>query len=359
MITATEAISLLSELISTPSFSREEDGAADIWQHWLETHCTLPTERLHNNVYVAPPNRDHTKPLLMLNSHLDTVRPATSYSRDPFSPIVEGERLYGLGSNDAGASGVSLAAAFLNLMERPGLPIDLMLAITAEEEVMGEKGMRAFLPHLASRGLMPDMAIIGEPTSMQPAIAERGLLVLDCVAQGKSGHAARGEGINALYRAMEDIEALRRFAPQATSRTLGPISVNVTMINCGTQHNVVPDICTYVVDVRTTDAYSNEETVKLIKEAVRWSEITPRSTRVRASVISSDHPLVKAAISLGKNPYVSPTSSDMALMPDFPTLKIGPGESSRSHSADEYILIPEIEDAIDTYQRLILSLKHV
>ncbi|MDE6511666.1 MAG: M20/M25/M40 family metallo-hydrolase, partial [Muribaculaceae bacterium] len=270
---------------------------------------------------------------------------------------IEGDRLYGLGSNDAGGSGVALAMAFLTLKDDDTLPVNLLLAITAAEEVMGELGMRAFLPYLAERNLTPDMVLVGEPTGMQPAVAERGLLVLDCEAKGKAGHAARNEGINALYRAMEDIESLRDFHPARTSDILGPIKVNVTMIQCGTQHNVVPDTCSYVADIRTTDAYTNEETVELLKKCVKWSVLTPRSTRVHASVIGPQHPLVKAAVSMGKTPFVSPTTSDMALMHDIPSLKMGPGESSRSHSADEFICLSEIEDAIQTYINLIRSLK--
>lgn len=357
MTNANDAIKLLQRLIATPSFSREEDAVADIWYEWLDNQPFIQKShdliRLHNNVFLLPKCKRADRPLMMLNSHIDTVKPAASYTRDPFAPDIIDGKLYGLGSNDAGASGVSLATAFLNLGQCQNLPADLMLALTAEEEVMGQRGMRATLPYLAERGMTPDMAIIGEPTGMQPAIAERGLLVLDCTAKGKSGHAARGEGINALYRAMEDIQVLRQFTPERISDTLGPISVNVTMINCGTQHNVVPDVCTFVADVRTTDAYTNEETVELLRQCVKWSELQPRSTRVRASVISNDHPLVKAAEYLGKTPFVSPTSSDMALMPDFPTLKIGPGQSSRSHAADEYIKISEIEEAISTYQDII------
>ncbi|MDE5849689.1 MAG: M20/M25/M40 family metallo-hydrolase [Muribaculaceae bacterium] len=350
-------ISHLRNLIATPSFSRDEAATADIWEKWLIEKQGGEVKRLHNNVHVLASGFDPSKPILMLNSHHDTVRPSPSYSRDPFSPDIEGDRLYGLGSNDAGGSGVALAMAFLALKDDKTLPVNLLLAITAAEEVMGEHGMRAFLPYLLERGLYPDMVIVGEPTGMQPAIAERGLLVLDCVAKGKAGHAARNEGINALYRAMEDIESLRCFNPAKTSEILGPIKVNVTMIQCGTQHNVVPDTCTYVADIRTTDAYSNEDTVKLLKESVKWSEITPRSTRVHASVIDSGHPLVKAAVNLGKTPFISPTTSDMALMHDIPSLKIGPGESARSHSADEFICLSEIEDAIHTYIKLIKSLK--
>ncbi|MDE6077486.1 MAG: M20/M25/M40 family metallo-hydrolase, partial [Muribaculaceae bacterium] len=326
-------------------------------------------ERLHNNVFAVAPGFNPKRPTLMLNSHHDTVRPAASYTRDPYSPDIvtdptqpgiEGDRLYGLGSNDAGASGVALASTFLDIVENPevfaGLPFNLILAITAAEEVMGEHGMRAFLPHLAERGLTPDMVIVGEPTGMQPAVAERGLLVFDGVTIGKSGHAARNEGINAIYRAIEDIDRLRSFSPEKTSEVLGPIKVSVTMINAGTQHNVVPDKCTFVVDVRTTDAYTNEETVKLLQDTVKWSTITPRSTRVHASVIGNDHPLVKSAVALGRTPFISPTTSDMALMHGIPSLKIGPGESSRSHTADEYILLSELNEALHLYPSLISGL---
>lgn len=350
-------ISLLQRLISTPSFSREESATADIWEEWLKKNEAGEVKRFHNNVYVMNSNFDSSKPILMLNSHHDTVRPASSYSRNPFSADIEGDKLYGLGSNDAGASGVALAMAFLELKDNPSLPVNLLLAITAAEEVMGEHGMRAFLPHLAENGLTPDMVLVGEPTGMQAAVAERGLLVLDCVAKGKAGHAARNEGINALYRAMEDIDLLRNFAPEKVSNILGPIKVSVTMIQCGTQHNVVPDSCSFVADIRTTDAYSNEETVELLRQSVKWSELTPRSTRVHASVIDNNHPLVKAATALGKETFISPTTSDMALMHGIPSLKIGPGQSSRSHSADEYIYLTEISEAIDTYIQLISTIK--
>ena len=364
-----EAVNLLRRLISTPSPSREETATADIWEEWLRNQGIDYVERLHNNVFAVAPGFNPERPTLMLNSHHDTVRPAASYTRDPYSPDIvtdptlpgiEGDRLYGLGSNDAGASGVALASTFLDIVENPeacaGLPFNLILAITAAEEVMGEHGMRAFLPHLAERGLSPDMVIVGEPTGMQPAVAERGLLVFDGVTIGKSGHAARNEGINAIYRAMEDIDRLRSFSPEKTSEVLGPIKVSVTMINAGTQHNVVPDKCTFVVDVRTTDAYTNEETVKLLQDTVKWSTITPRSTRVHASVIGNDHPLVKSAVALGRTPFISPTTSDMALMHGIPSLKIGPGESSRSHTADEYILLSELNEALHLYPSLISGL---
>lgn len=357
-VTENSALELLRHLIATPSPSRQEEATADIWQQWLTEQGAGDVRRLHNNVYVLAPGFDPAKPILMLNSHHDTVKPSPAYTRDPYSPDIEGDRLYGLGSNDAGASGVALACAFLALKDRKDLPVNLLLAITGAEEVMGEHGMRAFLPHLAAEGLTPEMVIVGEPTGMQPAVAERGLLVLDAVTQGKAGHAARNEGINAIYRAMEDIDALRSFTTPEVSEILGPIKVCVTMINAGTQHNVVPAQCTYVVDVRTTDAYSNPETVGLLQQAVKWSTLTPRSTRVQASVIDAAHPLVQAAVSLGQKTFVSPTTSDMALMHGIPSLKIGPGESARSHSADEYVLISELRDALDFYPRLITALNN-
>lgn len=350
-------VGLLRRLIATPSFSREEGATADIWEEWFKENGVAGVKRLHNNIYALADSFQPGKPLLMLNSHHDTVRPVASYTRDPFSQDIEEGRLYGLGSNDAGASGVALAATFLDLMNSRDLPVNLLVAITAAEEVMGEQGMRAFLPHLAEEGLTPDMVIVGEPTGMQPAVAERGLLVFDAVAKGKSGHAARNEGINAIYRAMEDITALRNFSPDRVSEVLGPIKVSVTMINAGTQHNVVPDHCTYVVDVRTTDAYSNEETVELLRQTVAYSELTPRSTRVHASVILATHPLVVAAGELGLVPFVSPTTSDMALMHGIHSLKIGPGESSRSHGADEFIKVDELNEALHIYPKIISFLR--
>ncbi|MDE6409261.1 MAG: M20/M25/M40 family metallo-hydrolase [Muribaculaceae bacterium] len=348
-----EAVNLLKCLISTPSFSREEEATADIWEKWLREQGAQNVVRQHNNVFAVGSSYDPFRPTLMLNSHHDTVKPSPSYTRNPFSPDIEDGKLYGLGSNDAGASGVALASAFLEMKDRTDLPFNLIFAITAAEEVMGEKGMRAFLPYLEQLGMLPDMVIVGEPTGMRPAIAERGLLVFDAETEGKPGHAARNEGINAIYRAMEDIETLRNFSTPIVSDVLGPIKVSVTMISAGTQHNVVPDKCKWVVDVRTTDAYTNVETVELIREAVKWSRLTPRSTRVQASVISSEHPLVKASESLGLEAFISPTTSDMALMHGIPSLKIGPGESSRSHTADEYVEISEINEALHLYPRLI------
>lgn len=348
-----EAIELLRRLIAAPSPSREETATADILFAWLAERGAKPS-RLHNCVRAFANDYDPKLPTLMLNSHHDTVRPAASWTRDPYVPTVDNNRLYGLGANDAGASVVSLAVTFLSMLGRK-LPFNLLLALTAEEEVMGEHGMRAFLPEMERRGVKIDMAIVGEPTSLQPAVAERGLIVLDCVARGKSGHAARNEGINALYIAIDDINRLRNYEFDRVSPTLGPIKISVTQIEAGRQHNVVPDECRFVVDVRTTDAYSNEQTAELLN-SILASEAKPRSTRVRASVIPASHPLVESATSLGLKPFISPTTSDMALMP-FPSLKIGPGESSRSHSADEYILSSEIDAAVKLYPQLIERLE--
>lgn len=348
-----EAVELLRKLIAAPSPSREENATADIWEEWLRKQGVENVSRLHNNVFAVGSSYNPFRPTLMLNSHHDTVRPSASYTRDPYAADIEGDALYGLGSNDAGASGVALAQTFLSLRNRVDLPFNLLFAITAAEEVMGEHGMRAFLPHLDQLGLRPDMVIVGEPTGMKAAVAERGLLVFDAETEGKSGHAAREEGINAIYRAMEDIEALKSFSPENVSEVLGPIKVSITMISGGTQHNVVPDLCKWVVDVRTTDAYTNEETVDLLRASVKWSRLTPRSTRVHASVIPAGHPLVMSAVDMGIETFVSPTTSDMALMHGINSLKIGPGESSRSHTADEFVKISEINEALFLYPRLI------
>ena len=346
--TTQAAVELLKQLIATPSHSREEGAAADLLQHYLEEQG-VAVERLHNNLVARSASFDLAKPTLLLNSHLDTVRPAASYTRDPYAPTIEGDRLYGLGANDAGASLVALITTFLAFY-REELPYNLLLGISAEEECSGEKGIRSWIDRVGKI----DMAIVGEPTSMQAAIAERGLVVLDCVAHGRSGHAARGEGVNALYIALDDIQTLRTLRPERTSETLGELHLTTTMIHCGTQHNVVPDRCEFVVDIRTTDAYTNEETVELIRSVVQ-SEVTPRSTRIRASVISEEHPLVRAAVAAGATTFVSPTTSDRTLMP-MPALKIGPGESSRSHTADEFVCLSEIEQGIETYAQILKNL---
>ncbi len=343
-----EAVALLQQLIATPSLTRDEGATAMLLCRYF-TERGIAVERIENNILVRSAGFDPARPTLLLNSHHDTVRPAASYTRDPFAPTIEGDRLYGLGANDAGASLVALTQVFLHHCNQP-LPFNLLLALSAEEECGGEKGVRAWIDKVGKI----DMAIVGEPTSMQAALGERGLVVLDCEAKGVCGHAARGEGINALYIALEDIQTLRTLRPERTSPTLGPMTITTTMISCGTQHNVVPDVCRFVVDCRTTDAYTNEEVVELIRSAIR-SEVTPRSTRIRASVIAANHPLVEAAVAAGAKTFISPTTSDRTLMP-LPALKIGPGESAHSHAADEYVLISEIEQGIETYTKIIENL---
>lgn len=343
-----EAVELLQALIATPSTSRDEARTGDLLFAFLADHGAAP-ERLHNNVWARAEGFDPRRPTLLLNSHHDTVRPAASYTRDPYAPSLEEGRLYGLGSNDAGASVVSLAETFLTFRTRR-LPFNLVVALSAEEECMGEHGMRALLPALGPI----DMALVGEPTGMQAATGERGLVVLDCTAHGRSGHAARGEGVNALYIALDDIARLRTFRFERESQLLGPIGIAVTQIEAGTQHNVVPDTCRFVVDIRTTDAYSNEEVVEQLRTALH-SDVVPRSTRIRAAAVGDDHPLVRAARAVGRQTFVSPTTSDRTLMP-FPSLKMGPGESARSHSADEFVLVAEIDEAITVYEQYIEQL---
>ena len=355
-MTSREAISLLQRLIATPSLSGEESGTADILAAEL-TARGVAVRRHHNNIYALSQGFDASKPTLMLNSHQDTVKPSQAYTRNPFEPTIEDGRIYGLGSNDAGASLVSLFTTFCNHYDTSALPYNLLLALTAEEENMGERGMRSFLPHLQEQGIKVDMVLVGEPTSMQAATAERGLVVLDCTAHGKSGHAARNEGENAIYKAMCDIERLRNFRFERVSEQLGDIKITVTQIVAGTQHNIVPDECRFVADVRTTDAYTNEEVVELLQSALECDAV-PRSTRVRASAISLAHPLVKAVQAIGRKTFISPTTSDRAIMQGLPAMKMGVGESSRSHTADEYVLISEIEEGIALYDKLLDELKN-
>ena len=344
-----KAIDLLKGMIARPSFSREEGAVADFLEQAWKADGHL-VSRVGNNLYLTTGAIDPQKPTLLLNSHIDTVKPASGWTRDPFSPEeTEDDRLYGLGSNDAGASVVSLYAAFCLLTEREQ-PYNLIFLASCEEEVSGKNGLESVLPYLPPI----KFAVVGEPTGMNPAVAEKGLMVLDCVAKGKAGHAARNEGVNAIYRAMDDIAWFRSFQFPEQSDFLGPVKMSVTMIQAGTQHNVVPAECRFVVDIRTTDAYTNEETVEIVRRHMR-SEVVPRSTRIRASAIDENHPLVRAAAALGIGCFVSPTTSDMALMP-FPSLKMGVGDSARSHTADEYVERQEIRDGVATYIEYIAQL---
>lgn len=343
-------IELLQRLIATQSFSLEEGATADIIASFLEEHG-VDVERYGNNVVARHPARSadpykSSRPYLMLNSHHDTVRPANGWTYNPYDPIIVDNKLFGLGSNDAGGALVTMIATFLRLREHTDLSHDIMFAATAEEEISGTGGMEM----LARKGLLEGvaLAIVGEPTQMQLAIAERGLMVLDCVAVGRTGHAARGEGINAIYSALRDIEWFRTHQFEKQSQVLGPIKMTVTQIEAGTQHNVVPDRCRFVVDVRVTDAYSNEELLECIRESVECT-VTPRSMRLRPSAIPLDHPLVQAAAALNIPRYASPTMSDQSLLPHgIPSVKIGPGDSARSHTPDEYIHLDELTSGIST-----------
>ena len=341
----TEAVELLKELIGIASISRDETEAADCLQQYIEKQG-ISTHRKGNNVWCLSPNFDTNKPTLLLNSHIDTVKPVQGWQRNPFCATQEGDHLYGLGSNDAGASVVCLLQAFMQL-SRNNQSYNLIYLASCEEEVSGKGGIESVLP------LLPpiSVALVGEPTEMHPAIAEKGLMVLDVTARGKSGHAARNEGVNAIYKALEDIAWFRDYHFPKESSLLGPVKMSVTIVNAGTQHNVVPDCCTFTVDVRSNECYTNQEIYEIVKQHIS-SEVVARSFRLSSSRIAPNHPIVTRAIALGRTPFGSPTLSDQALMP-FPSLKMGPGNSSRSHTADEYILISEIEKAIPLYLSLL------
>lgn len=342
-----EALSVLQRLISIPSVSRNETAAADFIFDYLSAQGAQP-QRHFNNIWCQHPAPQGQRPTLLLNAHIDTVKPAATWQHDPFVPTREGDRLYGLGSNDCGGGLVTLMQVFLALRSHNDLPYHLVFLASAEEEVSGKEGIEAVLP------LLPpiDVALVGEPTGMQPAIAEKGLMVIDCVAHGQSGHAARNEGVNAIYKALPCIEWIRTFAFDKQTELLGPVKMSVTMIEAGTQHNVVPDTCRFVIDVRANECYTNEEILEAIRQHWPECDFTPRSTRLRSSRIDASHPLIERAIALGRQPFGSPTLSDQALM-RFPSFKMGPGESSRSHTAEEFITLPEIEEAITLYLQLI------
>lgn len=342
-----EAVELLQRLIATPSVSREEGAAADILADFIGK-CGLPARRIGNNILVQEAI-DANKPTLLLNAHIDTVKPVSTWTRDPFTPTIEDDILYGLGSNDCGGGLVSLLQVYRILRTRD-IPYNIVYLASCEEEVSGKNGFSLALPELPKT----DVAIVGEPTGMQPAIAEKGLMVIDGVAHGKSGHAARDEGVNAIYEALDDLVWLRNYKFRKKSLLLGPTKMMVTVINSGTQHNVVPDECRFVIDVRTNEFYQNEYLFNFLQKHMKKCELTARSFRLSSSHIPVDHPLVQRCIRMGMSPYGSPTLSDQALMP-FHSFKLGPGDSARSHSADEYIRISEISHAISTYIELLSS----
>jgi acetylornithine deacetylase len=349
-----DAVELLQKLIATPSFSKEEDTTAGIIEQFFKEK-NIPSNRLLNNVWCVNKYFDAAKSTILLNSHHDTVKPNPQYTKDPFSPILEDGKLFGLGSNDAGGCLVSLIAAFCHFYEVENLKYNIIIAATAEEEISGANGIEKLLasaefssPFRGSGGF----AIVGEPTHTNLAIAEKGLLVLDCTATGKAGHAAREEGDNAIYKAIADINWFQTYQFPEISETLGTIKMSVTSINTENKaHNVVPAVCSFIVDVRVTDAYTHEKILETIKQHVQ-SEVKPRSMRLRSSKIDKDHPLVQAGIKLGKQTYGSPTASDGALIP-APVLKCGPGDSARSHTADEFIYLKEIEEGINTYIKIL------
>lgn len=342
-----EAVELLKQLISTPSVSREETDAANILADFIEK-CGLPCERIGNNLLVRE-ELDEEKPTVLLCAHIDTVKPVSTWTRDPFTPTVEGGRLYGLGSNDCGGGLVSMLQAYRCLRGR-ATKYNLVYLASCEEEVSGQNGFSLALPHLPKI----DVAIVGEPTGMQPAIAEKGLMVIDGIAHGKSGHAARNEGVNAIYEALDDMVWLRDHQFRKKSLLLGQTKMTVTVLNSGTQHNVVPDECRFIIDVRPNEFYQNEYLFNFLQKHMKKCELKARSFRLSSSHIPVGHPLVQRCIKMGMVPFGSPTLSDQALMP-FPSFKLGPGDSARSHSADEYICISEIANAIETYVSLLAN----
>jgi acetylornithine deacetylase len=344
-----DAVGLLRRLIATPSVSRDEAAAADVMCEHLK-EWGLGYGREGNNLWVGCPDWDENRPTLMLNAHIDTVKPVASWTRDPFDPAIVDDTLYGLGSNDCGGGLVATLQAYRIMLRRPRT-YNILWVCSAEEEVSGRDGFSRVLP------LLPkvDVAIVGEPTGMQPATAEKGLMVIDGYAHGRSGHAARNEGLNAIYEALDDLLWLRDYRFRKESPLLGPTKMTVTVVESGTQHNVVPDLLHFVIDVRTNEYYQNEFVFEFLKKHMAKCELKARSFRLHSSSIDHSHPLVCRLLEMGKQPFGSPTLSDQALMP-FPSLKLGPGESCRSHSADEFIRISEIRDAISTYVALLSGL---
>jgi acetylornithine deacetylase len=340
------SVKLLKTLIETPSFSRQEKDTADIIEAFFKD-LNIPIRRKHNNIWVRNKHFTPDKPTSLLNSHHDTVRPGPDWIRDPFTPSLEDEKIYGLGSNDAGAALVSLLAAFLEYYDRPDLKYNLIFLASAEEEISGPEGIESVLNDIGSI----EFGIVGEPTGMQMAIAEKGLMVLDCLAEGISGHAAKDVGKNAIYIAMDDIAWIKKYRFSLNSKFLGPVKMTTTMVKAGSHHNVIPDRCEFVIDVRSTDMYTNEEILDIIKGNLK-SKVKARSTRLQPSHIALDHVLIKTAEKLRIITYGSDTLSDQALMP-FPTIKIGPGDSSRSHTADEFVLINELKEGNEGYVKIL------
>lgn len=342
----TEAIELLKRMIEIPSVSRDETRVADMLEAFFKDKG-FKTKRKGNNIWIVSDDFSENKKTILLNAHIDTVKPASTWKHNPFAATIEDNKIIGLGSNDDGASIVSLFEAF-SYLNKEEQNCNFIFLASCEEEVSGRNGIESVLPELGKI----DVALVGEPTGMQPAIAEKGLMVVDVTVKGKAGHAARNEGVNAIYKAMDDINWIRNHVFSKRSETLGNVKTTVTIINSGTQHNVIPDKCTYTIDVRSNENYSNQEIFDILKENLN-GEPHARSFRLNSSRISKEHPLVKRAIALGRTElFGSPTLSDQALM-NFPSLKMGPGESSRSHTAEEFILVSEIEEAINIYIKML------
>lgn len=345
MMTKTDAIELLKQMISIPSFSREEEGVADLMVETLQRYGYTAC-RKGNNVWAKSKDWDDSKPIILLDAHIDTVKPNGNWETDPFTPVVKDGKLYGLGSNDTGGSVVSMLTAFLYLTAKPQ-SYNLIWLASAEEENTGKGGIQSVLDELGH----VDLALVGEPTGMQAAVAEKGLMVIDCIAKGKSGHAARNEGINAIYEALPDVEWFRTYQFDKESPLLGKVKMTVTGMIAGTLHNVVPAECKFMVDIRINEHYSNQDVFETIKQHVK-AEVLPRSFSLNSSSISEDHPVVKRCKELGLTTYGSPTTSNQAVIP-FTSLKIGPGDSARSHTANEYIHLQEIEEGIDIFINLL------
>ena len=344
-----DSIGLLKAMIEIPSLSREENTVADYLEDKFKL-WGLDPKRSSNNIWMCNLNWTDGKPVILLNSHMDTVHPVKAWTYDPFKATMEGDKLTGLGSNDAGASVVSLLATFRHFFAQENLPFNLILCVSAEEEISGEHGVASILYQIGKI----DLAIVGEPTQMHIAIAEKGLMVIDCEAKGIAGHAARNEGDNAIYKAIKDIQIIETYRFPLESEVLGPVKMTVTQIEAGQQHNVVPDSCRFVIDVRTNEHYSNDKAFKIISGLIQ-SEVKPRSFRLNSSGINNDHPIVQRGIAMGRKIYGSPTTSDQAVIP-YPSIKMGPGDSARSHTANEYILLNEIREGIATYVELLEGL---
>ncbi|MDI9873584.1 M20 family metallo-hydrolase [Flectobacillus rivi] len=343
-----DAIGLLKQLIATQSFSREEDKTGDILEEFFRER-NIPFRRKINNLWARNQHFNPELPTVLLNSHHDTVKPNPKWTLDPFEPVVQEGKLFGLGSNDAGGCLVSLLATFCYFYHRSDLKYNVLFVASAEEEISGVNGLELLLKDNDLPEI--DFAIVGEPTQMHLAIAEKGLMVVDCIAHGKAGHAAREEGDNAIYKAIKDIEWIKNYQFPKVSPVLGPIKMSVTVINAGKQHNVVPDSCTFTIDCRVTEQYTLEEILETIRQNIE-SEAIPRSIRLKPSSIPMEHPIVQAGLALGRETYGSPTTSDQAVL-SCQSLKLGPGHSERSHTADEFIYLSEIEEGIDLYIKML------